>query len=347
MEEAAAPAQRSLRERLGDANDGIRLGAAAEGYLLPEPPTDLRDEFAALLTDPVEDARKLAVLTLGRIGPSAFPDLARALDASQPPAVRAFACQSAGSHGPAAAPLARPIGDCLSAPEEIVRSAASIALSRIGRAAVPDVVRAIDGAPGAGPLVAAADAAGGMGKEAAACADALRRAAGHPDPTARLACADALGRVTGRPARALSQLVAAARSGDEDVRAGAVRRIGALQKNGRGATETLFEKCADESPRVRAAAAIALALVGVRSERLLDALGKLVEDPDGDVMVAAAAAAGHLRGESAPLLPRLERLRAGPDPRPAAAAAAACEAIEASAADAATAKSVGEAEKNA
>lgn len=338
---------RPLGERLRDADEGIRLGATAEAYREEAPPAAHQEVLARLLADPHEDIRKLAVLTLGRIGPPAFPDLARGLDASQPPAVRAIACQAAGSHGPAAAPLARSIGDCLSSPEEIVRSAASIALSRIGRAAVPEVIRAIDGAPGAGPLVAAADAAGGIGKDAAECADALRRAAGHRDPTARLACADALGRVTGRPASALPLLVEATRADDEDVRAGAVRRIGALQKDGRGAAETLFEKCSDESPRVRAAAAIALALVGMRGDRLLDALGRLVEDPDGDVKVAAAAAAGHLRGESAPLLPRLERLRVGPEPRPAAAAAAACEAIEASAADAATAKSVGQAEENA
>ncbi len=323
-----APAPGPLRERLRDADAGVRLGAAGEAFLRAEPPAEFLAELAALLLDPAEEARTLAALALGRIGPNAFPDLARALEASQPPAVRGFACQAAGAHGPAAAPLAGAIAGCLSAGEETVRSAASIALSKIGDEAVPHVIRAIESARAAGTLVAAADAAGAIGEGAGKAAEPLRRASGSPDTRARLACAEALGRVTGRPASALPVLLESARAEDAEVRAEAVRRIGTLQKDGRGGEETLLARCADGSPKVRAAAAIALALAGTRGVPRREALGRLVEDANPEVQVAAAAAAGHLREESLPLLQRLERLRGAPDPRVAAAATAACAAIE-------------------
>lgn len=316
-----------LRERLRDAEPGIRLGAAGEAYLAEAPPAAYQAELAQLLEDPNEDTRKLAALALGRIGPPAFSDLARALEAAQPAAVRAFACLAAGAHGPAAAPLVAPLCACLRAPEEGVRSPASIALGRVGAAAVGPLSRVLDESNEAGTLIAAADAAGAIGKDAAPTSEALRRASGHPDPQVGLASADALGRVSGRPASALPALVSATHSSNEDLRAEAVRRIGALQRDGHGAGKTLLALGGDPSPKVRAASAIALALVGVRGDDLLGVLGRLLDDPDPQVRVSAAAAAGHVREEARPLLPKLEALRGGAEPGVAAAAGSACDAI--------------------
>jgi len=64
-----------------------------------------------------------------------------------------------------------------------------------------------------------------------------------------MACADALGRVGGRPASALPGLVSAARAEDADLRTEAVRRIGALQREGRGAGNRLLECGGDPSRR--------------------------------------------------------------------------------------------------
>jgi HEAT repeat protein len=318
---------RPLRERLRDAEPGIRLGAAGDAYLAAAPPTACQAELALLLADPNEDARKLAALALGRIGPPAFSDLARALTAAQPAAVRAFACIAAGAHGPAAAPLVAPLCTCLKAPEEGVRSPASIALGRVGAAAVGPLSRVLDESNEAGTLIAAADAAGAIGKDAAPTSEALRRASGHPEPRVGLASVDALGRVSGRPASALPALVSATHSSNEDLRAEAVRRIGALQRDGHGAGKTLLSLGGDPSPKVRAASAIALALVGVRGDDLLSVLGRLLDDPDPQVRVCAAAAACHVREEARPLLPKLEALRRGAEPGVAAASSAACDAV--------------------
>lgn len=325
-DETRAAASRSLRDRLRDADGAVRLGAAAEAYQRKEPPAELREELAALLTDALEDARKVAALALGRIGAPAFGDLARALDPAQPASVRAFACQAAATHGREAAPLAGAIARCLESPEETPRDVAAVLLPKLGPDAVPHVLRVLDSrSSSAATLVAAANAAGALGAEAAAAAEALRRSTGHPEPRVALACADALGRVTGRPANALPALVEASRAADEGLRAEAVRRIGTLRRDGRGAERTLFERSSDPSPKVRAAAAIALALVGAAERELVEGLERLLEDPEPDVRVAAAAASAHAREAGRLLLPRLERLRESPEPRTSAAAKAACD----------------------
>jgi HEAT repeat protein len=320
-------APRPLEERLRDADEGIRLGATAEAYLVEAPPAAHREVLARLLADPNEDIRKLAALALGRIGPAAFGDLARALDAGQPAPVRAVACQAAGAHGPAAAPLAALLCACLKAPEEGVRIAAWVAIGRVGASAVPQLVRVLEESNDAGTLVAAADAAGAIGKDAGPAEDALKRASTHPARQVGLACADALGRVTGRSASALPGLLSATRSDDAEMRAEGVRRIGTLQQDGLGAGSSLLERCDDPSPKVRAASAIAVALVGVRGGDLIGALSRLLDDPDPDVRICAGAAAAHAGEEARPLLPRLERLLEDPEPRVAAAASVACDVL--------------------
>jgi HEAT repeat protein len=321
------PPSPPLRERLRDADAGVRLGAAGEAFLAEAPPSACRPELAQLLADEIVDTRRLAALALGRVGREAFPDLARALDSAQPAVVRIAGCQAAGAHGEEAASLAAALCSCLEAPEETLRVAASVAVGRVGAPAAGPLARVLEGSSGAGTLIAGADAAGAIGKEASPTAEALRRASGHRDPRVSLACADALARVGGRPASALPALVSACRAEDEGVRAEAVRRIGALQRDGRGAGSKLLECCGDPSPKVRAASAIALALVGVRGDDLLGALGRLLDDPDSGVRVCAAAAAGHVREEARPLHPKLEALKGGSEPRVAAAAGAASDAV--------------------
>lgn len=320
--------RRPLRDRLRDADAGIRLGAAGEAYLSEAPPAALRAELAQLLADEVVDTRRLAAMSLGRIGLDAVPDLARALDPAQPAVVRIAGCQAAAALGPEAAPLSSSLCACLGAPEEPVRSAASIAVGRVGAHAAGPLARVLGESKEAGSLIAGADAAGFIGKDASGTKDALKRASEHRDPKVALACADALARVEGRPSSALPALVTASRADDEGVRAEAVRRIGALQRDGWGAASRLLESAGDPSPKVRAASALALVLVGVRGGDLLDALGRLLDDRDPDVRVCASAAAGHVREEARPLLPKLEALRRGAEPRVAAAAGAAAAAVE-------------------
>lgn len=321
------PPSPPLRERLRDADAGVRLGAAGEAFLAEAPPSACRPELAQLLADEIVDTRRLAALALGRVGREAFPDLARALDPAQPAVVRVAGCQAAGAHGEEAASLAAALCACLKAPEETLRVAASVAVGRVGAPAAAPLARVLEGSSEAGTLIAGADAAGAIGKEASPTAEALRRASGHRDPRVALACADALARVGGRPSSALPALVTACRAEDEGVRTEAVRRIGALQRDGRGAGSKLLECSGDPSPKVRAASAIALALVGVRGDDLLGVLGRLLDDPDPDVRVCAAAAAGHVREEARPLHPKLEALKGGSEPRVAAAAGAAGDAV--------------------
>lgn len=321
------PPSPPLRDRLRDADAGVRLGAAGEAFLAEAPPSACRPELAQLLADENADTRRLAALALGRIGREAFADLARALEPAQPAVVRIAGCHAAGAHGAEAASLAAALCSCLKAPEESLRIAASVAVGRVGAPAANPLARVLEESSEAGTLIAGADAAGAIGKDASPTADALRRASGHRDPRVALACGDALARVGGRPGSALPALVMACRAEDEGVRAEAVRRVGALQREGRGAGGRLVECSGDPSPKVRAASAIALALVGVRGEDLLGVLGRLLDDPDPEVRVCAAAATGHVRDEARPLLPKLETLKGGPEPRVAAAAGTALDAV--------------------
>ncbi len=321
------PARGPLRERLGDPDPMVRLGAAAEALTSESPPAGLRPELGRLVTDPSEETRKVALLALGRIGADAVPELAGGLDPAQPAAVRIAACQAAAPLGEAASPLIGRLCGCLSDPEELLRAAASIALSKTGVNAVASLARVLETANAAEALVAAADAAGGMGKPAAATQDALRKAASHPDARVGLACSDALGRVSGKPAAGLPGLIAASSSREPAVRADAVRRIGALREDGRGATKALLERARDADPEVRAAAALAIALTRADRDQTLDALGRLLRDPDPGVRGNAGIAAAHLKTEAQPLLPDLERLRDEQDGRLAGVGRAACDAV--------------------
>lgn len=306
----------------------VRIGAASEALASKPPPADIRVELSSLYRDPDEKTRRIAVLALGRIGPDALGDIERFLDAAQPAGVRAAACQAAGALGPAAGRLAHAVAGCLAATEDRLRGAAWIALWRIGAASVPYLVQVLQSSNERGPLVAAANAAGAIGREARAAEDALRRGSAHSDPHVALACADALGRVAGCPAAALPGLVGATRAEDPGLRAEAVRRIGALQREGLDAENALSERAADPVPAVRAAAVLALALVGAPAQGLRETTDRLLEDAESEVRSAAAAAAAYAKESGRPLLPHLRRLGTHADRRTAVAARKACDVLE-------------------
>lgn len=144
-----------------------------------------------------------AVAALGELGPQAEPaagELAAALAHSDGD-VRRLASRSLGSIGPKALPSVK---GAFESPVESVRLGTVAAFERIGAAAVPELVAALEDSS---PAVrrAAARALGRLRAEAEGAATALLAAASDPDPQVRHEAAEALKRVKGEQRQSKSQ----------------------------------------------------------------------------------------------------------------------------------------------
>ncbi|MDR3719370.1 MAG: HEAT repeat domain-containing protein [Bryobacteraceae bacterium] len=290
-------------------------------------PARYLESVTACLGHSAEPVRQLAVVVLGRIGAPAADALIRALAAQQPTAIRMTAALELASVGAPAAGGVRELCRCLTSSDEGLRTAAGVALAKIGAPAVPALCLMLRFS-GPDTLAAAVSALAFIGPPAAAAAPELDALAARAALPLQLACAAALVRITGDPARGLPVLLHARSSPDPAVRQLAIERIGELQQAGQAAAPYLLHSLGDPEPPVRAAAALAMARVQVPAAQSLQPLSQLLDDPVPEVRVHACIALSGLGRDAAQALPGL-RARAGDlDPNVASAAGAAAEMIE-------------------
>ena len=302
--------------------------AALAGLLNPDvDPAPHLAGVAACLDHPEEPVRQLTAAVLGRIGAPAVPWLVLALLPEQPTAVRVIAALGLASAGPSAAGGIRELCRCLTAPDEGLRNAASVALGKIGAPATASLELMLR-FPDPITLAAAVAALALIGPPAAQAAGSLDALAVRSPLPLQLACASALVRITGNPARGLPILLGALANQDPAIRKLSLDRIGELQENGGAAAPYLIHSLRDPEPQVRAAAALAIARIHVPAAQSLSPLIMLLEDPAPEVRVHAAVALSAFGREAAQALPHLQAHALDSDANVAAAASAAAGMIE-------------------
>jgi HEAT repeat protein len=310
----------SCQEKRGEPDQVL---AALAGLLNPEvDPAPHLSGVAACLDHPEEPVRQLTAAVLGRIGAPAVPWLVRALLPEQPTAVRVIAALGLASAGPSAAGGIRELCRCLTAPNEGLRNAASVALGKIGAPAAASLELMLR-FPDPNTLAAAVAALALIGPPASTTDGSLDSLAVRSPLPLQLACASALVRITGDPARGLPILLGAVANEDPAIRKLSLDRIGELQENGGAAAPYLIHSLGDPEPSVRAAAALAIARIRVPAAQSLPPLIMLLEDPAPQVRIHAAIALSALGREAAPSLPKLRAHTQDPDAKVAAAASAA------------------------
>jgi HEAT repeat protein len=302
--------------------------AGLAGLLNPEvDPAPHLAGIAACLDHPEEPVRLLAAVVLGRIGANAIPSLIRGLVPEQPATVRVVAALGLASLGPPAAGGIRELCRCLTSPDDGLRSAASVALGKIGAPAASSLELMLR-FPDPNTLSAAVSALAMIGPPAAQSAGSLDGLAARAPVPLQLACAAALARITGDPARGLPILLGALSSPDPAIRKLSLDRIGELQEAGGSAAPYLLHSLGDPDAGVRAAAALAMGRTRVPAAHSLPPLIRLLDDPAPEVRVHASIALSALGREAAQALPQLRAHGQDPDANVAAAANAAAGMIE-------------------
>jgi HEAT repeat protein len=315
----------SIQEMRGEPHQVL---ATLAGLLNPEvDPGPHLSGVGACLDHPEEPVRQLTAAVLGRIGAPAVPWLIRALLPEQPMAVRVIAALGLASAGRSAAGGIRELCRCLTAPDEGLRNAASIALGKIGAPATASLelmLRFLD----PNTLAAAVAALALIGPPALQSAGSLDALAARAPLPLQLACASALVRITGDPARGLPILLGALTNPDPAIRKLALDRIGELQQAGGAAAPYLIHSLGDPEPPVRAAAALAIARIRVPPAQSLTPLIILLDDPVPEVRVHTSIALSAFGREAMQALPQLRARAQDPNTNVASAASAAAGMIE-------------------
>lgn len=203
MEQAA----QTIQARLSDENEQVRLAALGDLMKPEAEPEQVVENVTACLGHSNEMVRQLAVVVLGQVaaqgesGKHAVPGLARALDEAQPKSVRMLAASGLARAGPDAASAAEPLCRALASQDKSVRSAASLALGKIGAPAVPWLRRMLRVSDPA-VTVAAIEALGLVGRPAKDAAEDLRALRASPDPKVQQACGSALEKIGGETPKA-------------------------------------------------------------------------------------------------------------------------------------------------
>jgi HEAT repeat protein len=345
----------TIEARLADPAGQIRLAALAELLKPDAEPARVLESVAACLDHSSPKVRKLAVVALGKVvarGQGAQPAvlaLTKALDETQPMPVRVFASVGLAQAGPSAAPaieaLCRAMDASTAQPspapagpasptgagsdKDVLRSSASLALSRIGAPAVLSL-RLLLRAPDPAVAISAISALGWIGPVAGDASPDLQQLTTSPDAKTRQACWSSLVKITGNPAAGLPALLQDLRSPDPSLRKGSLVHIGELQALGKSATPNILAGLTDSDPEVRAAAAWTLAKVQPDPAEIVPGLTNLLRDPTPDVRLSAATALSSLGRAASPARASLEPMQQGTDKRLAAVAKAALKSIDGS-----------------
>jgi len=345
----------AIEARLADPAEQVRLAALAELMKPDAEPARVLESVAACLDHSSAKVRKLAVVVLGKVVASgqgvqpAVLALTKALGETQPMPVRVFATVGLAQAGPAAAPaieaLCRAMDALAAKPrpapagpasatgaasdKDVLRSNASLALSRIGAPAVPSL-RLLLRAPDPAVVIAAISALGWIGPPAGDASPDLQQLTTSPDAKTRQACWSSLVKITRNPAAGLPALLLDLRSPEPSLRQASLAHIGELQALGKSATPNILPALADCDPEVRAAAASTLAKVQADPGAIVPGLTNLLQDPTPDVRVSAAMALAALGCKASPARASLESMQQETDKRLAAVAKAALKNIDGS-----------------
>ncbi|MCI0465292.1 MAG: HEAT repeat domain-containing protein [Gemmataceae bacterium] len=224
-----------------------------------------------------------------------------ALDAPRP-AERLKAAEQLGFYGTAAKSAVPPLMVLLREdPDNAVANMAAVSLARIGPAALPELVKALEDKQQ--PVrQRAAWALSKFGPEARAAVPSLLRALRDESARVRALAAQALGGIGGDPEELVPPLYRSFRDADPEAR----RQAGlALVTLGVPAVKELRKALGEEDAILRRDAANVLAAMGHEAKEVIAYLVPLLKDADEQVRVAAAGALGAMRSEAQTALPAL------------------------------------------
>jgi HEAT repeat protein len=305
----------------------LRAAALARLFQSGADASPYRQALSACVRDPSEPLRIPALLLLSRMDVPAVDALILGLDPQQPVSVRTVAAALIAGLGPTAAAAVRELCRCLTAEDESLRKAATVALAKIGEPAVPSL-RILLQFSNPQPVAAAIEALAMIGRPAAPAAAEIEAAAARFPAGVQLNCAAALCCLTGNPERGLPLLIRALGNSDRLLRAAAAEKIGMLATAAHSAIPNLLQRTQDPEEKVRAAAVLALGRIRAPYSQLLSDLPLRLADPDAEVRYATVVVLASYGAEARSMLPALRACLQDPVEKVAQCAAAAIRKIE-------------------
>ncbi|MEE8104016.1 MAG: HEAT repeat domain-containing protein [Planctomycetota bacterium] len=283
----------ALLTTLQDDHPSVRAAAAAGLDKLPELSDSGSVALAKLLRDDNPAPRLAAAHTLARRGNSeALEVLSRALG-HQHPAVRFEAAMRMRELGPAAAGAVPALVQAMRETNPELLGEYISALGAIGPAASDLALEKTRGFLENGTpevAAAAAEALGGFGEAARACAGTLAQALSSDDPSMFLGAAASLIRLGEHTDEAFDRIRACLSDPDEGLRGAALIALHELGELAEPTREAIMNSLADDSFSIREEALRTLIAVGGPPAQLIKAVQPLRYDSDRGVRHAAAAA---------------------------------------------------------
>jgi HEAT repeat protein len=321
---------RPIAERLSDPDETTRIAALGEVLDFNPLPQELIDPISARLQDEDEDCCTLAMVALANAGASGLPHLLAALSPERPAAVRAF---GAGTIARMEYDRTAAIPDlcrCLLDENQGLREQSSLALARIGAAAVPALSAALlRAAPDA--RIAVVQTLGQIGPPAKETLPTLKQLAAGQTTEFLVAIAGALVQISEDAKAGLSFLVSSA-AAEPALREKIIEIIGSLGSILKEGSDSILPYLWDPAVDVRAVTALALARMWMEDAgrlpgKILDALVHALDDPEPKVRENAGIALSAFGPYAERAVPALERHIADPDAQAAAVALAAIDKI--------------------
>jgi HEAT repeat protein len=272
-----------LADRLASGDREVRREAAYALALLGSEAKDALPALIKALDDPDKQVWSNAVTAVANIGPEAEAAIPTLIDA----------LNSRRSRG----------GRERDRRQALLRSA--YALTRIGPAAVPPLIAALDADDGAARQ-GAAKALGGMGPAAREAIPGLIRNLGHPEAAVRSEMIEALSSIGPDSIGALSDALGAKEALMRESSALALAQLGRAAE---GTIPRLLTALSEErEPTGRAALLTALSRVGLPPERAAPLLIEALQSTDDKLRHAATNALVSMRSIQSVAVPQLARL---------------------------------------
>jgi HEAT repeat protein len=304
MGSPAHPALDSVRECLKDKSPRVRNIAIFAVRRVAAQPEEAVPVIAPLLADSDPEVRETAGQTLASFGKPAVSELRSMLklDALD---VRKLAVATLGMIGPDAVDAVPDLVAMLRDPQSELHGDALDSLASIGAPAVPALTAAVKQEEDPSLRKQSILALGRVGKPAI---PVLGGALTDKDPSVRLQAVTALGQ-TGPDAVA----TIAKAFGDEDaeVRQEAARVLGTMSKNDPGVVPALVKALRDPAAPVRNQATLSLQAIRPDAETVLNELIPLLEDKTLDIRLVAIRFLGEF---GVPAVPKLVGLLKDPEP---------------------------------
>jgi HEAT repeat protein len=299
----AQPALEAVRGRLKDSNPAVRSTALFAVRRIATDPGPVVPELAALLADGDPEVRETASRTMAAIGKPAVAELRKMLK-HEALDVRRLAVTTLGRIGPEAADAVPDFVAILRDTQSGLQDETTEALAGIGAPAVAALAAALKQQDDPALRKLAILALARVGKPAVPL---LGGALADKDPSVRLQAVTALGRIG---PDAVDTVVAAFRDEDVEVRQETARVLGTMDKNDKGVVPALVKALRDPAPAVRDQAGLSLQALRPDTEAVLNELTPLLDDKNLDARLAGIRLLAEF-GPSA--VPRLTALLKDPE----------------------------------